>query len=71
MSRRKSRFRNRQARTTGPARVERSPREPVAATTPADLARQYHYVVDDLNRIGIVAALLVGTMILLRIFVIK
>ena len=67
MTRRKSRFRNR----SEVARVERAPREPAAPAGPVDLASQYGYVVNDLVRVGIIAVILIGAMVALRIFVIK
>jgi hypothetical protein len=55
----------------GGARVERAPREAAAPVNEIDLAKQYHYVIADLTRVGVIAALLIGTMIVLHIFVIK
>jgi hypothetical protein len=43
----------------------------VAAAAPANLADQYQYVFRDLRRVGITAAALVATMVLLRLVVIK
>jgi hypothetical protein len=71
MSRRKSRFRSRPSSSPSAPRAERAPREPAAPVAPVDLANQYRYVIGDLQRVGIIAALLIGAMILLRIFVIK
>jgi hypothetical protein len=71
MSKRSSRFRNRPSRTAAGARPERIQREAAVQTSDADLAKQYHYVIEDLTRVGIIALLLIGTMIALHIFVIK
>ena len=71
MSRRTSRFRNRTERPSELARAERAARQPAAPVAPVDLANQYRYVIGDLQRVGIIAFVLVATMILLRIFVIK
>lgn len=71
MSKRSSRFRNRPARFSSGARVERAPRVAAPAEKPVELAQQYAYVIGDLTRVGIIAVVLVGIMILLRIFVIK
>ncbi len=71
MSRRKSRFRNRTERSSDLARTDRTPRQPASPVSPVDLANQYRYVIGDLERVGIIAVVLIGVMILLRIFVIK
>lgn len=49
-------------------------RRPAAASTPeeqqpVDLAEEYHYVIEDLQRIGIIAAILIGGLVALSFFI--
>ena len=48
--------------TTRPA-AKQVPAEPV------DLAVEYHYVIEDLQRIGVIAAILIGALIVLSFFI--
>ena len=48
--------------TTRPA-AKQAPAEPV------DLAVEYHYVIEDLQRIGVIAAILIGALIVLSFFI--
>jgi len=77
MSRRKSRFRNRPSGSSSESggsiapRAERAVRAQAAPVAPVNLGEQYHYVISDLERVGITAGALIVLMIVLRIFVIK
>jgi len=48
-------------------------RRPAAASVPeekpVDLAEEYHYVIEDLQRIGIIAAILIGGLVALSFFI--
>lgn len=61
MAKRKSRSRrSKPSRSRAAASTAR-----VEATKKVDLATEYHYVVEDLSRIGIIAAILIGGLVIL------
>ncbi len=68
MAKRISRSRSRSAQTGGQA-VRPSGRPAMAVATPEELAAQYSYVVRDLGRIAVIAAVLIGGLIVLSFFI--
>jgi hypothetical protein len=42
---------------------------PVAPTTPEQLQNQYQYVLEDLKRIGLIAMMLIGGLVVLSFFI--
>jgi hypothetical protein len=53
------------------AKSKRSSRRPSQAQVvkePVDLASEYRYVIDDLKRIAIIAAILIGLLVVLSFF---
>jgi len=51
------------------SRRRRSTASPTIEEKPVDLAEEYHYVIEDLQRIGIIAAILIGGLVALSFFI--
>jgi hypothetical protein len=70
MSRRSSRRRRSSRSRSRSSSRRRSPSKAANATPsePVDLAVEYHYVIEDLKRIGIIAAGLIAGLVVLSFF---
>lgn len=69
MAKKSRRTRQRPAETIQPVHVTRTPRSPLATPAPreVDFRREYAYVIDDLKRIGLIAAALLILLIVLAL----
>ena len=63
MSKRSAKKRKRRPTRTAPADMQAASKQKTV-----DLAAEYQYVIEDLQRIGIIAAILIGTLVILKLF---
>ena len=60
--------RTRAPRTTSPSRATIAPEAAIGGGRSADFSTEYHYVIEDLRRIAIIAAILIAGLLALSFF---